>query len=351
LAGRGKAVDKLFVIRRVLTMFKIIKKTKKILFILIIFFFCLFVLSRGHNYSKNELEYGLTFSKKQASILGFDWRQVYLSILDDLGVKKIRLPAYWNEIEGNDGEFRWEEMDWMVAEATKRQAEIIIAVGGRLPRWPECHFPDWAEKLNPEERDKKILEYIDRVVNRYKDNKKIIAWQVENEPFLSHFGDCPELDKKFLDTEIALVRRLDSRPIIITDSGELSFWVSAARRADIFGTTLYRDTYSKLLKRYIHYPINPGFFHFKKNIVRLFAHPKDWIVIELQAEPWGPIPYQEMTEEEKNKTMNLQKFREILEFARLAGFKEFYLWGGEWWYWEKMTNNNPLLWEEAKKLF
>ncbi|MDD5071233.1 MAG: cellulase family glycosylhydrolase [Patescibacteria group bacterium] len=332
-------------------MFRIIKRTKKILFILIIFLFLLIVLSQGRNYNKNELEYGLTFSKKQAESLGFDWRLVYLSILDDLGVKKLRLPAYWNEIETSDNEFRWEEMDWLVEETTKREAEIIIAVGGRLPRWPECHFPDWADDLPKKERDEKILEYIRKVVNRYKDNEKIIAWQVENEPFLSHFGDCPKLDKKFLDAEIALVRQLDDRPVIITDSGELSLWLGAARRADIFGTTLYRDTYSKFLDRYIHYPINPGFFHFKKNIVRLFARPKDWIVIELQAEPWGPVPYQEMVEEEKSKTMDLQKFREILEFGRLAGFREFYLWGGEWWYWEKEANNNPALWNEAKRLF
>ena len=342
-------------------MLEIIKKTKKTLFIfrqgrislwlIIIFLFLLFILSQGRNYSQSELEYGLTFSKKQAASLGFNWRKVYTSILDDLKVKKLRLPAYWNEIETNNNEFQWEEMDWMVEEAIKREAEIIMAIGGRLPRWPECHFPAWAEKLNPEERDKKILEYIDQVVNRYKGNAKIVAWQVENEPFLSHFGDCPKLDKKLLDAEIALVRRLDSRPIIITDSGELSLWLGAARRADIFGTTMYRDTYSKLLNRYIHYPINPGFFHFKKNIVRLFTHPKDWIVIELQAEPWGPIPYQNLSEEEKSKTMNLQKFREILEFGRLAGFREFYLWGGEWWYWEKEVNNNPTLWNEAKKLF
>ncbi|MDD5032048.1 MAG: cellulase family glycosylhydrolase [Patescibacteria group bacterium] len=332
-------------------MFKAIKKTKKILFLLIIFLFILLVLSQGHNYNEDELSYGLTFSKKQAASLGFDWRKVYTSILDDLGVKKLRLPAYWNEIEGENGQFWWEEMDWMVEEATKREVEIIVAVGGRLPRWPECHFPSWAEGLNQDERNKRILEYLEKVVNRYKAKEKIIAWQVENEPFLSHFSDCPKLDKKFLDAEIALVKKLDSRPVIITDSGELSLWLGAARRADVFGTTLYRDTYSKFLGRYIHYPINPGFFHFKKNIVRLLAHPKDWIVIELQAEPWGPVPYQEMTEKEKSRTMDLQKFREILDFARLAGFKEFYLWGAEWWYWEKEANHNPALWNEAKKLF
>jgi hypothetical protein len=138
---------------------------------------------------------------------------------------------------------------------------------------------------------------------------------------------------------------------MLTDSGELSIWVPAAKRADIFGTTMYRDTYSDTLNRYIHYPIEPGFFRFKKNIARLFARPEKWIVVELQAEPWGPRPYQELSQEERNKTMNLAKFREILEFSRQAGFREFYLWGVEWWYWEKVINNNNSLWEEAKGLF
>jgi len=36
--------------------------------------------------------------------------------------------------------------------------------------------------------------------------------------------------------EIALVRAKDpSRKVIVTDSGELSFWISAAKRADILG--------------------------------------------------------------------------------------------------------------------
>ena len=93
---------------------------------------------------------------------------------------------------------------------------------------------------------------------------------------------------------------MDTRDIVVTDSGELSLWVPAAKRADIFGTTLYRDTYSQLLKAYVHYPIEPGFFRFKKNISRLFANPQKWVVIELQAEPWGPRPFQYLSQEERD---------------------------------------------------
>lgn len=309
------------------------------------------LFSIGKIYSKNEITYGVTFSKKQAVDLGLDWKETFTQALDDLGVKKIRLAAYWDEVEPINEQYSFEDLDWQINEASKRNAEIILAVGGRLPRWPECHFPDWINNLTKEEREQETLNYIEKTINRYKDNKNIYAWQVENEPFLSQFGICPNLDPVFLDKEIALVKAISSKPIIITDSGELSVWVRAAKRADIFGTTMYRDTYSENLKMYIHYPIEPGFFRFKKNITKLFAKPDNWVVIELQGEPWGPKPFQYLTQVERDRTMSLQKFKEMIQFSSQTGFREFYFWGVEWWYWEKTINNDPSLWDEAKKIY
>lgn len=328
-----------------------IKKFSRLFVFLIIFLFLAWLLSRGKVYEKNELIYGITFSPKQASSLDLDWQDLFIKILDELKVNNLRLVAYWNEVEKENNKYDWNDLDWEVAEAAKRDAKVILAVGGRLPRWPECHYPNWAESLNKKQKQTENLEYIAETIKRYRGNDNIIAWQIENEPFLSHFGECPELDKNFLDQEIALAKSLDQRPIVVTDSGELSFWIPAARRGDIFGTTMYRDTYSKVLHSYVHYPIGPGFFRFKKNITNLFADPQKWIVIELQAEPWGPKQFQDLSQTERDKTMNLEKFKDILEFSRQAGFKEFYLWGVEWWYWEKIKNNNPAIWEEAKKIF
>jgi hypothetical protein len=333
-------------------MFKRLKILKDVLLAVFILLILVLILSRGKIYGRTELSYGITYSPKQARSLGLDWQQTYLAILDELGVKRLRLSAYWDEVERNKDVYDWADLDWQVDEAEKRGAKIILAIGGRLPRWPECHFPVWAKTISKTERHAEILKYEKEVVSRYKNQSVIAAWQVENEPFLSsYFGECPSLDKEFLDEELALVRSLDARPIVITDSGELSLWYGAASRADIFGTTMYRDTYSRVLKRYIHYPIGPGFFIFKKNVISLFAQPKNWLVIELQAEPWGPIAYQEMSREERDKTMSLEKFRSTMEFARQAGFQEFYLWGAEWWYWEKTVNNRSEFWNEAKRLF
>ncbi|MDO8592836.1 MAG: beta-galactosidase [bacterium] len=331
-------------------MFKRAHRLKILLFILVLFLFFIFSFSRGQVYNREELSYGVTFSKKQAVSLGFDWKRIYLSIFDDLGVKRIRLLAYWNEIESEQGKYSWQDLDWQINQASERQAKIILAVGGRLPRWPECHFPDWTKGRLKAQVESETLSYLAQVLERYKGNRQIMAWQIENEPFLSHFGDCPQFDKQFLDQEIALAKSLDSRPIIVTDSGELSFWLGAAGRADIFGTTMYRDTYSGFFKSYIHYPIGPGFFRFKKNLASLFASPKDWLVIELQAEPWGKAPYQTLPQAERDQTMNLGKFKGMIEFARQTGFKEFYLWGVEWWYWE-LSQGRPEVWNYARTLF
>lgn len=319
--------------------------------VLILIFWLLFIFSWTTIYDGKDIDYGVTFSKQQSWSLGLDWKENYLAILDDLKVKKIRLPVYWDEIQPEANRYDWADLDWEVDEAEKRGVQLILAVGHRVPRWPECHQPHWVDSLETAQRQQAIREIISETIVRYRERPSITFWQVENEPFLPNFGTCPPLEASFLDEEINLVRSLDSRPIIVTDSGELSVWVMAAKRGDVFGTSLYLNTYSRALDRYIHYPIEPVFFRVKRNITNLFAYPQDWILIELQGEPWGREAFQKLPQEERDKTMNLEKFREIREFARETGFRTMYWWGVEWWYWEKTKQNNDSYWQEAKTMF
>jgi hypothetical protein len=325
---------------------------KKLLIGLFFILIIVFILSQGKTYPKSELSYGMTFSQTYAQYLGLDWKKTFIDSLDDLKIRKFRLPAYWDQIQANNqNDYNYSDLDWQINEAGKRNATIILAIGYRLPRWPECHLPNWAANLPETEKQQGTLDYLKQTVERYKGDNHIIAWQIENEPFLTFFGDCPKFDPAFLDKEIALVKSLDSRPIIVTDSGELSYWYPAASRADIFGTSIYLNTYSGSLKTYLHYPILPGFFQFKKNIVGLFAHPKDWIVIEMQAEPWGPDSVLNLSDSDMAKTMTPQKLQYMIDFGQQAGFKEFYLWGVEWWEWEKQVKGNSAYWDMAKTLY
>jgi len=332
-------------------MIHIIKTAKYIGLTIIVLFFILFCLSWSPFYKSNEIEYGLTFSDKQSTDLGLDWKAVYTAMLDDLQVKKLRLPAYWDDLEKKPDEYDWTNLDWQIDEAEKRNVELIIVVGQRVPRWPECHIPSWANNLNEKDRQEATIAHVQQVVTRYKERSTIKFWQVENEPFLKYFGTCPNFDKNFLDKEIAAVRALDTKPIVITDSGELSLWIPAARRADVFGSTMYLNTYSRVLQSYIRYPIEPVFFRIKKNITNLFAQPQDWMIIELQGEPWGKSSFQNLSQQEREQTMSPEKFTDTIKFIQRTGFKTFYWWGVEFWYWEKNNRNNPFYWETAKKLF
>lgn len=312
--------------------------------------FIVFVYVRIKSLGSGTPVYGVTFSKPYAESLGLDWREAYRAVLDDLGVGMLRLPVYWNEVAHNPERFEFENYDWLVSEAAKRHVTLILALGRKLPRWPECHTPEWARNLSEQEQEEKIRDYLIATVNRYKSFSSVIAWQVENEPFLS-FGECPHLQKRFLDQEIALVRGLDAKPIVITDSGELSFWIPAARRADWFGTTLYRHVWTRWLG-YATYPLPPALFKIKRVLTELVARPDKMLVIELQAEPWmSKQPPTQFPLKEQLAHMGVERFQGILEYARQTSFDTFYLWGVEWWWWLKTKADRPEMWEEAKKLF
>lgn len=319
-----------------------------IVFVLLGFLIYLFT---GQSEPADRVSFGVTFSQKFAQEMGLDWQDAYLAILNDLGVDKLRLVAYWPILEPKPGQYSFEDLDWQIREAARRDVQVILAIGRKVPRWPECHIPDWAKNLSEAEQQEKILALLTEIVKHYQGNRTIKYWQVENEPFLKGFGQCPPLDKEFLDKEISLVRQLDfdQRPIIVTASGELSCWLGPAFRADVFGTTLYRIVWIEKIGHF-KYPIPAVFYYKRAKLVKRLTGVERAIIVELQAEPWGPSALYETAIWKQAKSMDLDKFKGIIDYTRRTGFDEAYLWGVEWWYWRKEQGNNTL-WQEAKKLW
>ena len=318
-----------------------------LIFIVVIFGY-LFV---GKAPKAEKIQWGVNFSQKHAEALGMDWKKTYSALLDDMGVKNIKLTTYWDLIEKEKDNYDFGDLDWQLGEAGKRQAKILLIVGMKTGRWPECNIPPWARNLKKDDQQKEILELLGKIVEKYEGSASIAAWQVENEP-LFPFGECPWRDKNFLKKEIELVKSLDGirRPVVVSDSGEFSLWFSAAGAGDIVGITMYEKTWFKELKAYVKYPLPPVFYWRKANIIKKLFD-KDVIVIELQAEPWCPNLLYNCGLEEQEKTMNLEQFKKNVEFAGKTGLKEFYLWGAEWWHWLKEKQQRPEIWEEAEKLF
>lgn len=299
---------------------------------------------------KEGINYGVTFSKPYALDFGLDWKKTYLAILDDLGVKRLRIPVYWNLIEPQQDSFNFTDLDWQISEAKKRGASVILVIGRRVPRWPECFVPNWAEEWNETAQQERIFEMLRKVVLRYKDEENVWAWQVENEPFLNSYGNCPKFDKEFFEKELEIVKSLDKdKKIIITESGELSTWLRGSKYGDILGISLYRVVWNDRWGYFNHF--FPTFYYdFKGWFINQFRK-KTIFISEMQAEPWGRVPNPELPIEEQFEKYNINEFNKSLNFVARTEFKDVYFWGVEWWYWLKEKQDKPEFWERGKELF
>ncbi|KKQ40883.1 MAG: hypothetical protein US58_C0011G0010 [Candidatus Magasanikbacteria bacterium GW2011_GWA2_37_8] len=291
---------------------------------------------------KQKMVFGVSFNSEFATYLGFDPKQVFAWLLDDAKFKHVRLSAQWNEIEYTPGHYDFTVLDELMAEAQKRDVKVLLAVGQKTPRWPECHTPDWARQLSDKNYWLGLENYITAVAARYQNHPALESWQVENEPFLPFGENCRSNSYKQLEKEIDLVRAQDAiHLIVVTDSGELSTWRKTAQVGDLFGTTMYRVVWN----RYTGYS-SWEFFPATMYRLRLWVNqrlPSEAYIIELQAEPWIPdLDIKGVSLEEQYKSMNLKQLQKNIDYSSRTGMTRAYLWGGEWWYWLKSRGINEI---------
>lgn len=327
---------------------------KILLLVIVILLMAVYFLKYANYYPwKQDLKhrpdfFGITFSTKFSEELDLDWKEVYLALLDELQVKHVRIPVYWDELESAEGVYDFSHYDYLVGEGAKRGVKFIISIGRRVPRWPECHSPAWLNTKSEMASRVATMKELRAVVNHYRDYDSVEYWQVENEPFLGTFGVCPLFDAGFLQQELDLVNSLDQRPIIITGSGEMSSWRAESKLGDIFGSTLYRVVYNSWLG-FIRYPFPVSFYQLKAKLAGLSADRL--MVLELQAEPWvpqGKMIY--LTPAAIDKTMSIAQFKANLQYSIDLNFRRTYIWGAEWWYFQKKYGN-PEYWRIAEGLF
>lgn len=303
---------------------------------------------------KSTPAFGVNYSPKYAHSLGLEPMITYTRLLDELKVKRIRLPVYWDEVEQFPHQFNFSINDFYLNEALKRDVQIILVLGHKQPRWPECFAPPWVQKLTRQDRQGRILELIKKEVEYYQKFPNISAWQIENEPFLS-YGICDSVTDEtyqLVVKEVEIVKRVDPRPILITDSGELGLWDKAILLSDIFGTTLYRQTWSKILGTQA-FPLPPFFYTIKNQIMRaVVGKTGETIIPELQAEPWLTQRQDPSADtiSEQASLMSVSDLKNNINYAMETNFSQIYLWGVEWWYF-MAKNNHPQYLEYAKKLF
>ncbi len=329
-------------------------KIKRFFFYLFIFLVLTLIIYQILAYRKKpeKIDYGVSFNVPYAIELGLDWKETYLAIMDDLGFKRLRLAAHWPLVEPQQDEYDFSYLDFQLEEAAKRNVDVILVIGRRVPRWPECHVPKWASKMDDSKWQNELLDLMEKTVLRYRHYDNISYWQIENEPFLEFFAyeHCGDLDVDFLDKQIGLVRALDpDRPILMTDSGNVGKWAGAYSRGDAFGTSVYLYFWNPFIGRFKSI-LPASFYRVKTNWSNLRHGKKEVFLIELSLEPWLIKPLIQTSVETQLEVMDLKRMKKIIQYADRTYFDKQYLWGAEWWYWLKVEHQMPEKWDYVKDL-
>lgn len=300
------------------------------------------------DFSSGQTEFGLTYSAKYAQELSLNPEETLNAILTELPIKYLRLVAYWDEIEKNENTYDFSNLDWQLQQAQVFSKSVVLALGTRVPRWPECHFPVWAKSLSEADRQAAVNKFIAKTVSHFKNSPVIISWQVENEPFLDSFAKCPKQTKESVEKEIAIVRSYSSLPITITDSGELSWWLKVGKITDILGTSVYRRVWNPIVGAF-DYPLPPAYYAWKANLIKKTTGVKEIFISELQMEPWSNKSLITVSLAQQYLSFDARQFQKNAKYIKQTGLNPVYLWGAEWWYWLKKQGQTEI-WELAKNL-
>lgn len=316
---------------------------------------CMYGVAQWYVWSNQDdpYDFGASFIADYSKYLGLDPHANYRAILNDLGVRRLRLVSYWSDIEAVKGKYDFSELDWEFQEAEAHGAKITLAIGLRQPRWPECHQPDWVNGEPMSVWQPQLMQFMTAVVNRYKTSPALESYQLENEYYLMEFGNCADASTSRLIAETNLVRRLDPHhTLIITRSNNIIGWGINPPIPDEYGMSIYLRVWSTPIGRYLEYPFPDWYYSFMAGMEKIWTG-KNTFIHELETEPWPPDGTSVLTTslEEQNKTMNVDRFNDTVAFAKRTGMKPIYLWGTEYWYYRMTVLHQPDLWQAAKRVF
>ncbi|NJN48998.1 MAG: cellulase family glycosylhydrolase [Alkalinema sp. RL_2_19] len=285
-------------------------------------------------------------------------------IIDDVGIKHIRIPIFWDQLEWEPGKFDWADLDWQMQQAAASNAKVMLAVGHRVPRYPECYAPNWTKPLAETEFKRSLFVMTTAVVQHFKDHPALDAWQVENEPLAKILGtiwgdaSCREISH-FVKEEVQLVKRLDGQHPTITTYA-FSPWPSSQLRqtiqfgSDVVAITLFNKLFfrSPVFNGYVEMfklgPLAPLRLAYQRAVVK--HHQQDFWVAEMQAEPWGPKgPYEFDHPDDADISMNLDRLNQIWNYGANSGASRIYLWGAEWWLSER-NQGKPMMLDAVRQL-
>ncbi len=298
------------------------------------------------------LTFGATFVPNYARQFGLEPKDTMQAMIDDLGIRRFRLVSYWKDIERTPGVYNFDELDWQFQKVEAVGGQVALAIGLRQPRWPECHGPAWAMAQPQDIWEEDLKVFMGEVINRYKDSPALVEYQLENEYFLSVFGECPDFSRDRLIDEYEFVKLRDpNTPVTISRSNNGVGLPIGEPRPDKFALTVYKRVWDKTItKRYFEYPFPAWFYGSLAGWGEIFTD-RDLYIHEIQTEAWLADGYsmENAPIEELYKSLSPERLADRMDYGVATGMRTIDLWGVEWWYQMKTQRNAPELWETAKE--
>jgi hypothetical protein len=287
---------------------------------------------------------GISFSPERALASGLDVHASFQR-LEAMGFGVIRLSIAWDSVDAAG----YGRVDQLVADAEQTGQPLILAIGMKAPGWPEFHVPPRFAGTSPDNGALRAaaLAYLGRMVERYRDVPAILAWQVENEPLDAAGPRRWRIGPDFVRQEIARVRSLDPRPIVLTAFGPLRRTCSHVSSLDgcDAGALAGTDTVGALptllgmlgADDVLGLDVYTGVGRSRAadcwpsraagwRALAAGAGRRAWVT-ELQAEPWEP------TSATLDRPLSISPAAIGAEFATLRrlGYRTILLWGSEYW--------------------
>lgn len=313
---------------------------------------------------------GTTFSPLQCYYIGLDFRAAFREICT-LGFDRIRLCAYWHEIESQQGQFDFSTLDWLLAEAERCKIDVVLAVGMKVPRWPEFHFPSWvSDRYETGAGDRALdlrspalaelaLTFVNTVVNHCRYSPSIKYWQIENEPFTQlEIAGGRFLSPEFVQGQVSLVRsRLwQNQKILLTNAihlpkpkltEDLPAFQNSLLTADAVGFNVYTKVPAGNSGAYVE-PHRAFWDQLHDWQIQLSNAGKESWIAEAQAEPWEPRKLVALDKPDF-PSASPKRMQVLVNTLARSNYSTVLLWGCEYWVWHKTQGRN-LWWWTAKQI-
>ena len=329
----------------------------------------------GINFSCDQAEY-LLLEDPSLGTAGYvsrdrpgraEWCAARLDeLLAGLGVRYVRISVEWSQVEPAPGQYDFSLVDALLGAAEAREAKVLLTVGVKGQRHPEYYIPQWVldgSRLKDSETVSDdpflrahALEMVSAVVSHVAGSAAIDSWSADNEPYVaSPRANGWVLGEDFVREEVGIIRTDDPthRPVVINHAQHFVFdrrWKVALADSDVLGTSIYPFRRYDIAGQEVIVPIleiGPLQTNYAAQARAAKAAGRDFWITEMQAEPWSnDIRLVSPTNPADDLTP--AHFQDNIDYARRTGASRVYLWGAEWWLYERDHFGDSRWWNMAK---